>query len=495
MKKIKIMTMILALVVSTTLFAKTNIVKAEPATVGVSYSGHVQSIGWQKPVTDGQEAGTDGQGLRVEALKLSLTNAPAGASISYQTHVENIGWQKAVSDGAEAGTDGKALRVEALKISLVGMPGYSVQYRAHVQSIGWQAWVSDGQEAGTDGKSLRVEAIEIKIVKISDNTTVGVSYQGHVENVGWQSSVQNGQIAGTEGQALRVEALKLNLVNAPAGAAINYQGHVENVGWQTPTSNGLEVGTDGKSLRVEAMKITLSNMPGYSVQYRAHVENIGWQSWVADGQETGTDGKGLRIEAIEVRIVKTADGSTPTPVAFVPATTPAVPVNPTPDAIIAQDNVPTTTFSSNVKGYATQQLTINTALGKTKLPTGNLNYTNAGVIKSGDVYQALDIDANYVSFGQMTVQAMKNDILSAYTLNNNGVYSNNGVTYKLVNAYAEYVISDTIDDATVLKYGKELNKQFLTTGFDASQTFDRIYIDNTVDGKYIICRVVIYFNK
>ncbi|WP_162174166.1 Ig-like domain-containing protein, partial [Clostridium akagii] len=44
---------------------------------------------------------------------------------------------------------------------------------------------------------------------------------------------------------------------------------------------------------------------------------IGWQPWVSDGQEAGTDGKSLRIEAIEVRIVKTADGSTPTPVPFI----------------------------------------------------------------------------------------------------------------------------------------------------------------------------------
>lgn len=320
--KISFSTKFASLVILTSLAISLVVVapaKATAATtdqIGVQYQAHVQNVGWQGPVSDGQEAGTDGQALRVEALKLNLVNAPAGASIEYQAHVENIGWQTPVSDGKEAGTDGQALQIEAIKISLKNIPGYSIQYRVHVQNIGWMDWVSDGQVAGTTGKSLRIEAIEIQAVKISDNTTVSVQYQGHVENIGWQTSVQNGQIAGTEGQSLRVEALKIGLLNAPSDAHIKYQTHVQNIGWQDPVEDNAEGGTDGKSLRVEAVKIVLENLPGYSVQYRAHVQNIGWQSWVSDGQEAGTDGKSLRIEAIEIRIVKTTDGSTPTPAPF-----------------------------------------------------------------------------------------------------------------------------------------------------------------------------------
>ncbi|OOM08188.1 clostridial hydrophobic W [Clostridium acetobutylicum] len=320
------------------------------ADVGVSYTGHVENIGWQNPVGDGEEIGTDGKGLRVEALKLSLTNVPVGASIQYETHVQNIGWQAWVADGQEAGTDGKGLRVEALKIKLKNMPGYSVQYRAHVQNIGWQEWVADGQEIGTDGKGLRIEALEVKISKISNNSTIGISYSGHVQNVGWQDTVENGQISGTEGKSLRVEAIKLNLVNAPAGAKIDYQTHVQNIGWQTPTSNGLEAGTDGKGLRVEALKIRLENMPGYSVQYRVHVQSIGWQDWVHDGLEAGTDGKGLKIEALEVRIVKTADGSTPISEEFSPVTSLKFTWAKVRDAVLNADfksSLLTETFSPN----------------------------------------------------------------------------------------------------------------------------------------------------
>lgn len=132
----------------------------------VSYQTHVQSVGWQKSVTNWQEAGTEGKSLRAEALKINLINAPTGASIKYQAHVQGAGWQKLVaSNGQEAGTDGKSLRMEAVKISLENMPGYSVQYQAYLQHSGWQNWVSDGVVAGTVGKSLRMEAIRIRIVK------------------------------------------------------------------------------------------------------------------------------------------------------------------------------------------------------------------------------------------------------------------------------------------------------------------------------------------
>jgi uncharacterized protein YjdB/GH25 family lysozyme M1 (1,4-beta-N-acetylmuramidase) len=135
-----------------------------PLPIGVSYTTQVQHLGWMPSVLDGAEAGTEGQSLRVEAIKINLVNAQKGASIQYQAHVQSIGWQPLVSNGAQAGTVGKSLRIEALKITLVGMPGYSVQYRTYVQNIGWQAWVADGAQAGTTGESLRVEAVEIRVV-------------------------------------------------------------------------------------------------------------------------------------------------------------------------------------------------------------------------------------------------------------------------------------------------------------------------------------------
>jgi uncharacterized repeat protein (TIGR02543 family) len=137
--------------------------------VSVSYIEHVQHKGWMDWVSDGQQAGTTGQSLRGEALKINLVNAPEGAHIEYQVHVENKGWMDWVSDGQQAGTTGQYLRLEAIKITLENMPGYSVEYQVHVQDKGWMDWVSDGQQAGTTGQHLRLEAIRIKIVKNSSS--------------------------------------------------------------------------------------------------------------------------------------------------------------------------------------------------------------------------------------------------------------------------------------------------------------------------------------
>ena len=144
-------------------------------TPGISYTAHVQRIGWQSAVTDGAEAGTEGKALRLEGLRLKLTGKlPLGASIEYQAHVQRIGWQAAVSDGALAGTTGKGLRIEALRFTLKGLTGYAVKYRAYVQRVGWLDWVttangtniSDAAAAGTVGRSLRMEAVEIILVKV-----------------------------------------------------------------------------------------------------------------------------------------------------------------------------------------------------------------------------------------------------------------------------------------------------------------------------------------
>ncbi len=123
MHKNRSIPMMLTIVLTLTLFLGNAIVKADTSTtnhIGVTYQGYVQNIGWHNWVSDGQEVGTDGQGLRVEALRMKLTGTlPIGASIQYRGHLQNIGWQDWVSDGEESGTDGQSLRIEALEIRIV----------------------------------------------------------------------------------------------------------------------------------------------------------------------------------------------------------------------------------------------------------------------------------------------------------------------------------------------------------------------------------------
>ena len=128
-------------------------------TINISYKAHVQSIGWQAPVSNGAIAGTVGKSLRMEAIVID-----SKVLLTYKAHVQNIGWQAPVSNGAIAGTVGKSLRMEAITIQS-NDPAYSIRYKAHVQNIGWSDWVYDGAVAGTVGKSLRLEAVQIELIK------------------------------------------------------------------------------------------------------------------------------------------------------------------------------------------------------------------------------------------------------------------------------------------------------------------------------------------
>ncbi len=282
----------------------------------VSYRGHVENIGWQNWVSDGEMAGTSGQALRLEALEFSLDGSCEG-DIFCQAHVENIGWQRlqgtSVGMGiATVGTHGQALRVEAFKFTLAGEISrwYDVLYRAHVENIGWQDWTSNGGMAGTSGQGLRVESLQIKLVKKGSQTAAsdggpGLVYVAHVQDIGWGAQLTAGETAGTSGQSLRVEALKIWLDKAACNGGISYRAHVEEIGWQDWVSSGELAGTTGQALRVEALQIKLQGniASNYDVVYRAHVQDVGWQPWTLNGATAGTSGLARRVEAVRVALV------------------------------------------------------------------------------------------------------------------------------------------------------------------------------------------------
>ena len=162
-------------------------VSAADSPVGVAYRGHIQDLG-DYP-TDGswvdspEIIGTTGQSKRIEGFEIKLTgDVPAGMALRYNVHVQNKGWLYDEEDPADwpkdgeyAGTRGESLRIEAVKIVLTdadGKPvsGYSVQYRGHVQNVGdlptdESQWLADGAQLGTVGSSQRLEALLVKVVK------------------------------------------------------------------------------------------------------------------------------------------------------------------------------------------------------------------------------------------------------------------------------------------------------------------------------------------
>lgn len=243
--------LVLASVPKAVAFADTT---APASTYAITYEGHVQNIGWQTPVTvtgdqtditKVPEAGTDGRSLRVEAIKIAGVNLPQGASITYEGHVQNIGWQKpvtvtsgtSISNAPEAGTHGQSLRVEALKLTLNGMPGYAIKYQGHVQNVGWQTPVisengtpiETAPEAGTHGRSLRVEALRIEIVKTDTEKNAEVAAIKAVAKATSTKAAADIQTATTAVQAVQdsIENKALNYsLSAITGTAKT--GYVNN---------------------------------------------------------------------------------------------------------------------------------------------------------------------------------------------------------------------------------------------------------------------------
>ena len=277
--------------------------KKEPS---ICYTTHIQDIGWQNQVKDGEMAGTEGQAKRLEAIKITLKDL-SGVKIKYQTHIQDIGWQDWKYDGTLAGTEGQSKRLEAIKIELEESDKYSIMYRVHIQDIGWQDWRYDGEKAGTEGQSKRLEAIQIKIV--DKQTSISVNYSVHVQDIGWQNLKTEEKIAGTEGQSKRLEAIKIELLTNIKNLKLKYRVHIQDIGWQDWKDSEEMAGTEGQSKRLEAIQLKLENTQDYSIEYRVHVQDIGWQDWVKDGEISGTEGQSKRLEAIQIRIISKENDS------------------------------------------------------------------------------------------------------------------------------------------------------------------------------------------
>ncbi len=287
----------------------------------IQYQTHIQNIGWQGYVNEGEISGTTGKGLRLEGIRITTNNSDLKGNIEYCTHVQNIGWQNFVTTNQMSGTQGKSLRLEAIKIKLTGdlANKYDIYYRVHCQNFGWMGWAKNGEASGTAGYSYRLEAIEIRLVDKGDSAPgssknkfkQNIQYQTHIQNIGWQGYVNEGEISGTTGKGLRLEGIRITTNNSDISGSIEYSTHVQTEGWQNFVSTNQMSGTQGKSLRLEAIKIRLTGELAnrYDVYYRVHCQNFGWMGWAKNGEASGTSGYSYRLEAIQIMLVEKGDNA------------------------------------------------------------------------------------------------------------------------------------------------------------------------------------------
>ncbi|HGD4591209.1 TPA: GBS Bsp-like repeat-containing protein [Streptococcus agalactiae] len=294
----------------------------------VTYSAHVQDIGWQKSVDNATVSGTVGQEKQVEAIKLSI-KAPEGITgkLSYKTYVKGQGWQPSVESGQVSGTVGQSRPIEALSINLTDnlQKLYDVYYRVHVQDIGWMAWAKNGAYAGTLGMSKRLEAYEVKFTlkgqsvltpTIPKEERPVLNYQVKVGQNGWQSNKLEGQMAGTLGESKALDGVKFTLSTLKYGDIL-YRTHVQDKGWGEIL--GSQTSKDYQGKRLEAIQLDLSGnlKQNYDIYYRAHVQDKGWMAWQKNNSVAGTVGESKRLEALEVKLVaKASDFSSKTDHSF-----------------------------------------------------------------------------------------------------------------------------------------------------------------------------------
>lgn len=121
---------------------------------GIMYQAHVQNVGWQGWRINGQTAGTTGQSLRMEAIKIDSKK-----EIYAKAHIQDIGWKDfgKINKDTIIGTTGQNKRLECL--CLKG----NFKYRVHIANVGWSTWTkADGVcTLGSVGQDLGLEAIQI----------------------------------------------------------------------------------------------------------------------------------------------------------------------------------------------------------------------------------------------------------------------------------------------------------------------------------------------
>ena len=96
-----------------------------------------------------------------------MPKQPEAGGVEYEVHLQGKGWMPAVADGEIAGTTGQGRRLEAVRVNLTDdmKANYSVWYRVHSQTYGWLGWAKDGADAGSTGLAKRAEAIEIPLAR------------------------------------------------------------------------------------------------------------------------------------------------------------------------------------------------------------------------------------------------------------------------------------------------------------------------------------------
>lgn len=167
-----------------------------PASANVQTYVHVQNKGDLGPFMMGNLAGTEGQGLRLENIRLVLNNMP-GYVLKYNVQVQNRGWLRDEDDsstwfssGATAGTSGEGLRLEGIRIALVEINEELEAYYATLNAVSeydftvdsWSEYQQIVDENVVDDSNTKAEILAATriILEAQGNLVRGKIMSGYV---------------------------------------------------------------------------------------------------------------------------------------------------------------------------------------------------------------------------------------------------------------------------------------------------------------------------
>lgn len=175
---------------------RVQLVGTVPASANIQTYVHVQDKGDMGPFLMGNLAGTEGLGLRLESIRLVLNNMP-GYTIRYNVHVQNKGWLRDEDDdttwfksGEIAGTAGQSLRLEGIRIKLVKVDENMLAYYAALAAVNeydytkdsWSEYqaVVDENVVDTDNSADEIKQATKNIKAAQGNLVRGKTMSGYI---------------------------------------------------------------------------------------------------------------------------------------------------------------------------------------------------------------------------------------------------------------------------------------------------------------------------
>lgn len=212
-------------------------INLEPHQVAsVDYTSHVQDDGWLSYVNNGQ-SGVPGKALHIEALKMVLKNADYSGDIQYEVNVNTKGWNGAKTNNDVAGTIGQNLPVQALKMQLTGEMAnhYDIYYRVYAKDIGWLGWAKNNENAGGVGFNTPLYSYEVKLIAKGDPTpAVKANWPSYI-TTNFDARIDNvNNAAGTYDVIVDTKTAPVKRVGIPTWTTFNGQDDLQ-IPWPDAT--------------------------------------------------------------------------------------------------------------------------------------------------------------------------------------------------------------------------------------------------------------------